>query len=185
MDPDVQKQLEQRFEELPQVVQDAITSSDVEKKLRAVADNHKLHLDQWGKLELEVRLTLFAIENPADLTKNIQEKVGVSAEEAAALANDINTIVFEPMRQELERQLSSPEAKAKEITPEEAAGQQAIASEAASTQPASAPAVIPATPPTPPPTEKAVRAPISSSYTSRQPSTERKIADGDPYRELP
>jgi hypothetical protein len=178
MDPELQEQIKKRLAELPAVIRDAITSTDVQKQLRAVSDNHQLHIDQWAKLENEVTLTLLGFQNPADLSKNIQSEVGVSADIANSLATDINTIVFEPIREELERQLENPEAKGKQISAEEAARQQILAGEAA-------PGIKPATPPPPKPTEKAVRAPISSSYTAREPSTNRKDVAGDPYREAP
>ena len=44
-------------------------------------------------------------------------------------------------------------------------------------------AVVPGTPPPPPPDTKAVRAPMSESYTAQNPSTQRKVVEGDPYRE--
>jgi len=180
MDPDTQKKIKEQFELLPEVVRNAITSADVQKQLRAVSDNHQLHIDQWGKLENEVMLTLLGFEEPVNLPSNLQSEVGVTAEIAESLAKDINKIVFEPIRQELERQLEHPDAQEKHITAEEAAGQQMLAGEMKTV-----PSVAPGTPPTPKPTEKAERAPISSSYTSRQPSTERKIVTGDPYREAP
>lgn len=204
-DPELDKSIQDRFSQLPPVVQDAITSADVQKQLRAVAANHKLHVDQWGKLENEVMLTLLGFDEPGNLEKNLVGQVGVPSEEARDLANDINTIVFEPIRQELERQLAHPEAQEKAVSAEEVARNEAIANEAAPSTdtpsaapagaleiPAAAPApivappgVLPATPPAPKPTEKAVRAPISSSYTSQQASTARKGVEGDPYRELP
>lgn len=198
--------LKERFALLPKVVQDAITSADVEKQLRTLADSHKLHIDQWSALENEVMMTLMGLEEMSNLETNLQNEVGIAAEEASSLAKDISQIVFEPIRQELERGLSHPEAKEKAVTTEEIARDQAIASEAptqtesipaeitpvnipAETTPVSsappAPPVLPATPPAPKPTEKAVRAPISSSYTSQQASTARKGVEGDPYRELP
>lgn len=198
---DVKAALRERFAKLPKVVQNAILSADIEKQLRALAENHKLHLDQWSSLEDEVMLTLLGIESIDNLETNLRNDVGVSAEEAASLAGDISRIVFEPIRQELERELSHPEAQEKQVSAEEMAKNQAILSEttqtsdstitqpptaaATTTPPVAAPTVIPATPPQSKPTEKAVRAPLSSAYTARQPSTERKSVTGDPYRELP
>ncbi len=200
-DSDIGARLKERFDQLPKVVQDAITSADVQKKMREVANSHKLHLDQWGILENEVMLTLLGFQNPSELAHHIQSEVGLPAEDAAALAATVNTIVFEPIRQELERGLSHPAAKEKEVSATEVTRQAMLQSEQptaiptsaespASTGPEtaatiSAPGVLPATPPPPPLTEKAVRAPISSSYSARQPSSERKIVEGDPYRELP
>ncbi len=191
--------IKERFKQLPKVVQDAITSANVQKQLQELASGHKLHVDQWSKLENEVMLTLLGFSQTTEMAANLQNEVGVSAEEATGLANDINKIVFEPIRQELERGLSHPEAQEKQVSAEEAARAQIMSSEAAAsaavgtetpavpTIPPTNPVtpVLPATPPQPKPTEKAVRAPLSSAYTARQPSTERKSIDGDPYRELP
>lgn len=182
MDPETKRQLEERLAALPEVVRNAISSTDVQKQLRAVSDNHQLHIDQWGKLENEVMLSLLGFQNPADLPANIQSEIGVSADIAQSLATDINTIVFEPIRQELERQLEHPDAQAKEMTGAEEMRGQILAEEGAGASLAPVAGVVPATPPPEKPTEKAVRTPISSSYTSRQPSAERKTVAGDPYR---
>ena len=180
MNPEPQTELDQqiaeRFAELPEVVQNAITSADVEKRLRTLADTHKLHLDQWEKLENEVMLSLLGFQNPADLSKNFEKVVGLDAATAETLTKDVNSIVFEPIRAELERQLSHPQAKKAEMTGVETVQSQ-ILSEAHRV------VVPPATPPVPAPTEKAVRASISGSYVPQAPSHERKTIEGDPYRE--
>jgi len=181
MDPQLRDEIQKRLSTLPAVVRDAIATIDIEKQLRAVSDNHKLHVDQWAILENEVMLTLLGFQEPVKLPANIQREVGVDAETAESLANDINTIVFEPIRQELERQLEHPEAQEKQLTAEEAARQQILAGENAAT----APTVAPATPPPPKPTEKAERAPISSAYSARESSSVRKDIANDPYREAP
>ena len=58
---DIQTTLKERFMELPRVVQNAITSADVRKRMRELADIHKLHIDQWETLENEVMMTLFGV----------------------------------------------------------------------------------------------------------------------------
>lgn len=179
MDPNIQTQLKERFAQLPEVVRNAITSADVEKALRSVSEKHKLHVDQWAKLENEVMLTLLGFQNAEDFPKNIQDEIGVAPDEAASLAADISTIVFEPIREELERGLEHPEAQEKKLSDAEVARTQILSQEGGR------PTLLPATPPPTKPTEKAVRAPISSSYSARQPSTERKSVSGDPYREMP
>jgi hypothetical protein len=189
---DIDKEVGEHFAQLPKVVQDAITSADVQKRLRELSDKRKFHIDQWQILENEVMLTLLGIQDVTNLASELSTELGISADEANILANDINTIVFEPIRQELERQLESPEAKEKELTGAEAARAQILADAALSggasgapsggPTPAASVAPIAGTPPAAPPIDKAVRAPLSSAYSSRQPSTERKLADGDPYR---
>src|SRR5580692_2611988 len=118
MDPeekDLDVKLQERFKELPKVVQDAITSADVEQRMRALADTQKLHLDQWEALENEVMLALLGFQPVEDLQKNIKSEVGVSEEVAKILTAEISKIVFEPIRGELERQLENPDAQAKTV----------------------------------------------------------------------
>ncbi len=180
-DTELEKALKERFEKLPPVVQNAITSADVEKRMRELADTHKLHLDQWQSLENEVMLTLLGVQPIENLEKNLISEVRVTAEIAKSLAGDISKIVFEPIRGELERQLEHPDAKAATVTDVEAARAQLLTTEAA---PAPV-AVAPATPPAEPPTAKAERAPISESYKAGETSAARKSVHDDPYREIP
>jgi hypothetical protein len=184
MDPEEKKldeQMQERFKQLPKVVQDAITSADVEKRLRELANTNKLHLDQWQDLENQVMLTLLGFQDADDLESNIKSEVGVPDEVAKALATDISKIVFEPIRQELERELEHPEAKEAQVSGVEAARTQILSDEKL---PATPP-VLPATPPAVAPTEKAVRAPISEAYKAGEPSSARASVADDPYREAP
>ena len=167
---------------LPKIVQDAITSADIEKNLRALSDTQKLHLDQWQTLENEVMLTLLGLQQIESLEKNIKNEVGVTAEIAHGLAENINKIVFEPIRQELERQLEHPEAKEKEVSGVEAAKNAALASAEA---PPAPPAVKPATPPSPAPDIKITRPSESTAYKPGETSAVRAAVHDDPYREPP
>ena len=196
MADDINKDLKERFAQLPKVVQDAITSADVEKRLRALADTHKLHLDQWQQLENEVMLILLGCDAVGNMQKNIKTEVGVSDEVAAALTKDISEGVFEPIRQELERELEHPEAKAKEETGVEGMRSQILASDQSAAGPASSPPapevkppeIAPVAPATPPPqqqTEKAIRMPASGAYKPGEVSAARKDIHDDPYREPP
>lgn len=176
--------IEQQFRSLPKVVQQAIISADVEKHLRSLAESHKLHLDQWGKLEDVVQMTLLGLKNSEELIQNIRNDVGVTTEEASLLAKNISEVVFEPIRQELERQLDHPEAHAEQVSDVEAARTQMLAAEPKPTVPTAA-TIAPATPPTPAPTQKVERAPVSEGYKSGETSAVRTSVHDDPYREPP
>lgn len=177
----IEKEMQERFAQLPKVVQDAITSADVQKHLRELADTHKLHLDQWTTLENEVMLTLLGFEKIETLTENIQREVNVDAPTAAAIATDISKIVFEPIRGELERQLDHPDAVAAATSNVDTVRNQVLAQEKTAEKATAVP-VVPATPPQNAPIAKVERAPISSAYASTA-SHERKTIEGDPYRE--
>jgi hypothetical protein len=190
---DLQELLKERMSQLPPVVQRAITSADVEKNLRKLADTHKLHLDQWQILENNVMLTLLGLQQSDLLEKNIQSEVGVAADVARELAENINTIVFEPIRQELERQLEHPEAQEKQFTGIEAARNQELAkaegqgvTQAPSAPAEAAPAAVqPATPPPPAPEVKVARPDDGSNYKPGETSAQRAAVHDDPYREPP
>lgn len=191
-DQQFSEQLQERFKELPKVVQDAITSAEIEKHLRDLADTRKLHLDQWQKLENEVMLTLLGFEQPEDLEKNIAKNIGISAEDSRILAAEVSTTIFEPIRQELERQLEHPDAQAKAVSGVEAAGAEVLATAHAATESATptptlptTPAVIPATPPAAAPEVKVTRPSESSLYKPGQTSAQRAEVHDDPYREPP
>lgn len=175
--------IKERFLRLPKVVQDAITSSDVEGKLRSLAGTNKLHLDQWDKLENEVTLALLGIQRVEDLEQNLVNHVGVPSGEAHPLAININAIVFEPIRQELERSLEHPGATGE--NPAETTQAQTLATaRAEDAQSASTPAAIqPATPPAPTPDVKITRPSDSTAYKPGEASATRKSVGDDPYRE--
>lgn len=202
-DAEAESFLKERFLSLPKVVQDAITSADIAKHLRDLAQTHQLHVDQWEVLENQVQLTLLGIRPIADLEKNIAEALHLSHESAAPLAADVIAGVFEPIRQELERRLDNPEAQAVAQTAVEAAGAQTLAAAEPAPVPATtdtsaapiptapadaaassaAPQVATPTPAVPTPAPTVERGAIAPSYQASAPSHERRTIEGDPYRE--
>lgn len=167
-----------RFKELPKVIQHAITSADVQKELRALADTNKLHVDQWQLLENEVMLTLLGFQPTEELAHHLKTDLDISAERAELLAHEISRIVFQPIREQLERELEHPDAKAATVSDVEGMRTQVLTHEAA-------PAVLPATPPAEAPTGKIERAPVSEAYKAGETSAMRKSVHDDPYREVP
>ena len=174
MDQLFEQQLQERFTTLPPALQNAITSADIEKHLRELSTTHQLHIDQWNKLENEVMLTLLGLQHSDELVDNIKNHVGLTTDVAQSLAGDIMKVVFEPVREELERILTHPDAQEVVVSGVETARSQVLA--------AQTPAVAPLVAPTDPQTAKADRAPLPESYTAT-PSHERKTVVGDPYRE--
>lgn len=177
-------ELKKRLSALPKVLQDAITSADIDKQLRALSVTHKLHLDQWEKLENEVVLSLLGIQHVEDLEKNIQQEVGISQEVARQIAESISLNIFEPIRQELERQLEHPAAQEKEVSDIEAARTEQLHARGEVAATSQAP-IFPATPPLPAPEIKVVRPSESSTYKPGEASSTRAVVHDDPYRVPP
>ncbi len=177
--------IKEHFTALPPVVQKAITSADISSRMRTLAEKHRLHLDQWDKLENEVLLTLLNIEPMESLAANLEAHVGILAQESAALVTDINEIIFRPIREALERELGHPQAKGENISDIEQIRRDAIKAEGVVPPATTAPApVAPGTPPPPKPDAKVVRGPASGAYKPGEASTTRKAVTDDPYREV-
>src|SRR3989338_3995449 len=113
---ELNQKLRERFAQLPKVIQTAITSADVQKQLRELADTNKLHIDQWQVLENEVMLTLLGFQPPEELAANLKADLEITDELAKELAEKISEIVFQPIRAELERELEHPDAKAADVS---------------------------------------------------------------------
>ncbi|MAJ97491.1 hypothetical protein CL644_01205 [bacterium] len=109
--------IEKRFSELPEAVQEAVSDTRVEKKLRELASNYKLHLDQWTLLENEIMLTLLGLEDPENMAKNIAEEVGIAEDVAQKLVDDIAMQVFKPIREKMQTHLDSESLQRETVSP--------------------------------------------------------------------
>jgi|CXWL01.1.fsa_nt_gi hypothetical protein len=178
---DTQTLLDERFSQLPEAVKNAITSADVSERLRKLSDTNDLHLDQWQELETEVMLTLMGIKPVSALEQNIKTHVKVSNDVAAKLAQEISTVVFAPVREEMERFLSHPSAKVKEGDPIQDMTGEILKSSSPVSDVAPTPA--PSTPAPALPTT--VRKEAPAEYKPAQVSSERKDVHSDPYRVAP
>lgn len=98
-----QKILGERFEKLPAGLQDAITSVDLREELKAVSQEHKLHIDQAGKLEDETALVMMGFESPDAYPDNLQRELDVDAETAQAITEAVNERIFLPIREEMQK----------------------------------------------------------------------------------
>jgi len=169
--------LEERFNQLPEAVRNAITSADVSDHLRKLSDINQLHLDQWQELETEVMMTLMGIKPVSALEQNIKKNVHVDDATAAKLSQDISTIVFAPIRDELERFLSHPSTHEKEGEPIKDMTAEILKSTSATpaTEQKPAESVQPTV----------VRKEAPEAYKPGQTSAERKEIHADPYRIAP
>ncbi|MEK7628512.1 MAG: hypothetical protein AAB421_03785 [Patescibacteria group bacterium] len=171
------EQIKERFDTLPKSVQDAITSADVQAHLRRLADTHKLHYDQWQVLENEVIMTLLGLSPMEDLRNSLVTQVGVDEKTGDKLARDISLIVFQPIREELERGLAHPKAQPKLGDPIEDMTESILKDAAASTAVVTDPSVPPVT------ATPIVEQEKPAGYTPGEVSADRKDTKADPYRE--
>jgi hypothetical protein len=101
MAEDTQHQIEERLAELPQDVRDAVLSSQLGEHLRDIGKKHSLHIDQIGKLEDETMLVMLGFFDPAQFNTQLEQQLLIPATDATAIAAEVTTAVFAPIRESL------------------------------------------------------------------------------------
>ena len=97
----IQNQIEQRMAELPQDVRDVVLSSQLGERLREIGQKHGLHIDQIGVLEDEVMLVMLGFFEPEDFNNQIANQLHLSTLDATAIAQEINQVIFLPIRESM------------------------------------------------------------------------------------
>lgn len=93
-----QQEVLQKYEKLPQAVQDAMFAEATAEKMEEIGRKHGLLIDAIGTLATETGYVMVGLVHPKDFTARIADAVGVSAMKARDIANDINEGVFKPIR---------------------------------------------------------------------------------------
>ncbi len=109
------QQLSDAFSSLPKVLQDSISSADVQAKLRELAKVHKLHLDKWAILENEIMMALLGLTEPNELAQNISREVGLPMEKALEITDSVVKIVFNPIQEQLHASLGESKSTLESI----------------------------------------------------------------------
>lgn len=177
---DERQLLEEYFKNLHPVIQRAITDTAVETHLRKLATTNHLHVDQWQVLENEVMMALVGMKRFDDFEKNIRSTLSLPTDVASALAADISASVFAPIREEIERSLSHPDAVAEKVNPIEDLSQEILQGYSSTSSTVQPKAITPEPQPEQKPTVKRTDAP--ASYSNGTPSTGRQDVHADPYR---
>ena len=101
--------LEKLYEQLPENVQEAISSVAVSEKLQEIAKRNDLHIDEAGIVSDEVTMVMLGIENPKDFVDELQNKLKLPREKVVKLAKDVDKEIFETIRESLRKMYESEE----------------------------------------------------------------------------
>lgn len=91
-------EIQAQFDKLPQEVKDAITSTEVNDKVQAIAKKYNLLIDQTGELVDEIGLTMLGLSKSSDFTNNIMSRCSINRAVAQNIAQDVNTEIFGAIR---------------------------------------------------------------------------------------
>lgn len=101
MDSETQNIIASQFKELPEVIQDTITGSNWQEKIRRVVKNNNLHVDQGAAIENLVFITMLGIETPQRFVQNAKEFAKVSDDQAITISNEVEREIFGDIRRKL------------------------------------------------------------------------------------
>jgi len=89
------------YKDLPGDVQNALYSPETGSKIRLIGSRYKLHVDQIGDLGDIIELVFLGDINIKDFPSEINSALKLSEEDTVSMIKDINTEIFEPIRESL------------------------------------------------------------------------------------
>jgi len=192
MADDQKDQIEQRLDELPENIRNAVLSAETGKHIREIGQRHNLHIDQLGKLEDETMLVMLGFFDPDAFNIQLEEQLLISVQDAAAVAKDVSDEIFMPIRDSLKRFMADRHA-----APAQAQPQASAPTVPTAPAPVSTPVKINTPPPATPPVPLVVAVPppvipVAPVMPPPMPAAEKMLTEQttvkpiyktDPYRE--
>jgi|GEM_PF-5116205 len=96
-----EEDIQKKFETLPQVIKEAITSVDFAEKLQSIGRNSNLHLDQLDLLFEEVGYVMLGETRPQDFNQKIADRLGLRIGQVGPLVKEVDEQIFRPIRTSL------------------------------------------------------------------------------------
>ncbi len=91
----------QRFSELPQVIKTLITDSGWQFKIRDLVKKFNIRIDQGGTIEHEIFLVMMGFDDAKNFIQNVMNETGLDQKTTEALAAEVGTLIFDPIREAL------------------------------------------------------------------------------------
>lgn len=101
MQLDIDPKIIARFSELPKVVQDLITDSGWQFKIRDLIKKYGIRIDQGGTIEHEIFLVMLGFDDAENFISNVAKETGLDRKIVTSLAQDVESLIFNPIKQAL------------------------------------------------------------------------------------
>lgn len=112
--PFITDQMMKLYENLPAPLQEALTSTEIEERVKTIGTSNNLHLDTLGALYQETALVLLGVTPTEQFVDRLEEKLDISREQARQLGAVVDEEIFSRVRDSLktisERGADAPEA---------------------------------------------------------------------------
>ncbi|MCK4387103.1 MAG: hypothetical protein KAV41_03430 [Candidatus Pacebacteria bacterium] len=102
------KTLEEKYRAIPDDVREAISSSEVNRKLRDLTDKYKLQFDEAEDLTKEIGFVMLGLKSPDNFVKNIQKATALDSKTSTQIAEDVNNTIFKDIRKSIRQIHSKP-----------------------------------------------------------------------------
>ena len=97
----LQIKIDQAKATLPQDTQDAISAIDWRSIVLGMREKRGYSFSQLEDLETETELMLYGLINPEEYPKELENRMKISKEESTELINELNSLIFQKIREEL------------------------------------------------------------------------------------
>ncbi len=97
----IQQELEERYQKLPRILQEAIFNVDVANKIFALGRRFNLTIEKIGFVAEEVGYVILGFTKPEKFTEVLADRLGAGREEATKIAQEIDQRIFLPLREAL------------------------------------------------------------------------------------
>ena len=95
------EKIRERFELLPEIMQDIILESGWEKTTRRIVEDLNLRIDQGVAIENEIMLVMFGFEDPVKFSENINQISDIDSEIASKIIFEVNTRIFSLFKEKI------------------------------------------------------------------------------------
>lgn len=95
------KELQKRFEKLPESLRTALRSVDSAKKVLDIGRKYALHVDKIAELGAETGMVILGFTHPGQFLVRLTRRLGLPEENVRPIAQEINTEVFLKIREAL------------------------------------------------------------------------------------
>jgi hypothetical protein len=92
------KTVDERFNNLPKEVQDAILSTDYQSKLMEIGKKNGLNIEEVGKLDMTTTQMMLGAIHPEDYGGRVEQTLAIPKDRADAIAQDVNEKILKNIR---------------------------------------------------------------------------------------
>jgi len=93
--------LEEKYQNIPNDVREAISSTEVSEKLKSIVDKYKLQFDEGEELTKEIGYVMLGLKSPDYFVRNIQKATNLNQEQAKEIVKDVNEMIFKDIKESL------------------------------------------------------------------------------------